>query len=229
MTEYTYDVVVVGAGNAALCAALAAREQGAKEAWFVDKSGHVTEGSSSNAWIVTRDGKVITRQVDHGILKGITRTVVLEQGGTGWEKIQSLFSAIRMWGGSIATAYSAQAVLGLVLVTTLVWLWRSPARFELKAAALVIASLLVTPALTSGAPRTSWDAKPCGRLGGTLIFSQADDAVSLEDQSARDDIVEELAVVADQQDGAGVFDEQVFEHDLVLAGNGHGVRLAIVI
>jgi len=56
----------------------AAREQGAKEAWFVDNSGHITEGSSSNAWIVTRDGKVVTRQVDHGILKGITRTVVLE-------------------------------------------------------------------------------------------------------------------------------------------------------
>jgi D-alanine transaminase len=56
----------------------AAKEQGAKEAWFVDKSGHITEGSSSNAWIVTRDGKVVTRQVDQGILKGITRTVVLE-------------------------------------------------------------------------------------------------------------------------------------------------------
>ncbi len=56
----------------------AAREQGAKEAWFVDNTGHITEGSSSNAWIVTRDGKVVTRQVDHGILKGITRTVVLE-------------------------------------------------------------------------------------------------------------------------------------------------------
>ena len=56
----------------------AAREQGAKEAWFVDASGHVTEGSSSNAWIVTRDDKVVTRQVDHGILRGITRTVVLE-------------------------------------------------------------------------------------------------------------------------------------------------------
>ena len=40
--------------------------------------GRVTEGSSSNAWIVTRDGKVVTRQADHGILKGITRTVVLE-------------------------------------------------------------------------------------------------------------------------------------------------------
>ena len=55
-----------------------AREQGAREAWFVDGEGRVTEGSSSNAWIVTRDGKVVTRQADHGILKGITRTVVLE-------------------------------------------------------------------------------------------------------------------------------------------------------
>jgi D-alanine transaminase len=56
----------------------AARDQGAREAWFVDQDGRVTEGSSSNAWIVTRDGKVVTRQADHGILKGITRTVVLE-------------------------------------------------------------------------------------------------------------------------------------------------------
>ena len=56
----------------------AAREQGAREAWFVDAKGFVTEGSSSNAWIVTRDGKVVTRQADHSILKGITRTVVLD-------------------------------------------------------------------------------------------------------------------------------------------------------
>lgn len=55
-----------------------AREQGAREAWFVDARGNVTEGSSSNAWIVTRNGKVVTRQADHGILKGITRTVVLD-------------------------------------------------------------------------------------------------------------------------------------------------------
>jgi D-alanine transaminase len=56
----------------------AAREQGAKEAWFVDAKGYVTEGSSSNAWIVTRDGAVVTRPADFGILRGITRTVVLE-------------------------------------------------------------------------------------------------------------------------------------------------------
>jgi D-alanine transaminase len=55
-----------------------AREHGAREAWFVDKQGFVTEGSSSNAWIVTRNGTVITRQVDNAILKGITRTVVLD-------------------------------------------------------------------------------------------------------------------------------------------------------
>jgi D-alanine transaminase len=56
----------------------AAREQGAREAWFVDNEGRVTEGSSSNAWIVTRDGKVVTRHADQAILRGITRTVVLD-------------------------------------------------------------------------------------------------------------------------------------------------------
>ena len=55
-----------------------AREQGAREAWFVDKDGYVTEGSSSNAWIVTRDNKVVTRPADHSILQGITRMVVLD-------------------------------------------------------------------------------------------------------------------------------------------------------
>ena len=56
----------------------AAREQGAREAWFVDGEGMVTEGSSSNAWIVTEDGTIVTRPAEHGILRGITRTVVLE-------------------------------------------------------------------------------------------------------------------------------------------------------
>jgi D-alanine transaminase len=55
-----------------------AREQGAREAWYVDGAGNVTEGASSNAWIVTRDGKVVTRQADRGILRGITRTVVID-------------------------------------------------------------------------------------------------------------------------------------------------------
>jgi D-alanine transaminase len=56
----------------------AAREEGAKEAWFVDEQGCVTEGASSNAWIVDRDGKLITRQVDKAILRGITRTTLID-------------------------------------------------------------------------------------------------------------------------------------------------------
>ncbi|MBY0380741.1 MAG: D-amino-acid transaminase [Xanthobacteraceae bacterium] len=55
-----------------------AKEQGAYEAWFVDSAGYVTEGSSSNAWIVTKDGKVVTRSAAVGILPGITRAVLIE-------------------------------------------------------------------------------------------------------------------------------------------------------
>ncbi len=56
----------------------AAIEQGARDAWFVDGDGNVTEGAATNAWIVTRAGTVVTRPADHGILRGITRTVLFE-------------------------------------------------------------------------------------------------------------------------------------------------------
>jgi D-alanine transaminase len=56
----------------------AAKEQGAREAWLVDERGFVTEGGSSNAWIVTDTGKVVTRPADHDILRGISRTVLLD-------------------------------------------------------------------------------------------------------------------------------------------------------
>jgi D-alanine transaminase len=56
----------------------AAIEQGARDAWFVSKDGMVTEASSANAWIVTAAGKLVTRHADHGILRGITRTVLFD-------------------------------------------------------------------------------------------------------------------------------------------------------
>ena len=56
----------------------AARAAGAKEAWFIDRDGKVTEGGSTNAWILTQDGVLVTRPAETGILRGITRTVVLE-------------------------------------------------------------------------------------------------------------------------------------------------------
>lgn len=55
-----------------------AREAGAFEAWFVDSDGYVTEGTSTNAWIVTAGGALATRPADHGILSGITRAVLLD-------------------------------------------------------------------------------------------------------------------------------------------------------
>ena len=55
-----------------------AREQGAREAWFVDSEGFVTEGSSSNAWIVTADGRWSRARPTHAILRGITRDVLID-------------------------------------------------------------------------------------------------------------------------------------------------------
>ncbi len=49
----------------------------AYEAWMVDSDGYVTEGSSSNAWIVTKDKELITRPANHDILSGITRKAVM--------------------------------------------------------------------------------------------------------------------------------------------------------
>lgn len=51
----------------------AAKEKGAAEAWFVDDLGLVTEGSSTNAWIVDSDGVLRTRDTNANILRGITR------------------------------------------------------------------------------------------------------------------------------------------------------------
>ena len=56
----------------------AAREAGAYEAWYVDVDGFVTEGSSSNAWIITHDGVLVTRAATDAILSGITRAVLID-------------------------------------------------------------------------------------------------------------------------------------------------------
>ncbi|KAB2917852.1 MAG: D-amino-acid transaminase [Hyphomicrobiaceae bacterium] len=56
----------------------AARKEGAREAWFVDPDGHVTEGASSNAWIVDKEGRLITRQADIAILRGVARTTLID-------------------------------------------------------------------------------------------------------------------------------------------------------
>src|SRR5690606_12595231 len=56
----------------------AAKEKGAFEAWFVDEGGLVTEGTSSNAWIVDAKGVLRTRELSFDILHGVTRGAVLK-------------------------------------------------------------------------------------------------------------------------------------------------------
>jgi len=55
-----------------------AREAGAYEAWQVDRDGQITEGTSTNAWIVTVDGTVVTRAADTAILNGVTRLAIFD-------------------------------------------------------------------------------------------------------------------------------------------------------
>ena len=79
----------------------AAIERGARDAWFVDKDGTVTEGASSNAWIVTQAGTIVTRPADDAILRGITRTVVLEA-------IKALGLALEERAFTLEEAYAAR-------------------------------------------------------------------------------------------------------------------------
>jgi hypothetical protein len=74
----------------------------------------------------------------------ITRVIVIEQGNTGWEKIESAFSAIRMWGGSVPLAYAVQSVVtGTAILTAAVVARRGS--MANRAAATLAAALLSTP------------------------------------------------------------------------------------
>jgi D-alanine transaminase len=52
-------------------------ERGAYEAWFVDQKGMITEGSSTNAWIVVEGKEIVTRPLGRDILAGITRQTLI--------------------------------------------------------------------------------------------------------------------------------------------------------
>ncbi len=54
-----------------------ALSEGAYESLMVDDAGHVTEGSSTNAWIMDGDGRLVTRPTSNAILGGITRLTLI--------------------------------------------------------------------------------------------------------------------------------------------------------
>ncbi|EHS50871.1 aminotransferase class IV [Rhizobium sp. PDO1-076] len=55
-----------------------AKEAGAQEAIYIDGRGMVTEGAATNVWIVDANGVLVTRPAEHGILRGITRTGLMD-------------------------------------------------------------------------------------------------------------------------------------------------------
>ena len=55
-----------------------ANEKNAYEGIFVDHEGYVTEGSSSNIWIINNDNEILTREIDGKILSGITRKTIAQ-------------------------------------------------------------------------------------------------------------------------------------------------------
>jgi alpha-1,2-mannosyltransferase len=74
-----------------------------------------------------------------------SRKLLLEQGDVGFEKLQSVFAAIRMWGGGVPVAYWAQGAASVAAIGGVAWLWRNSADRDLKAALLMIATLLASP------------------------------------------------------------------------------------
>jgi D-alanine transaminase len=96
----------------------AALERGARDAWFVDAHGRVTEASSANVWIVTSDGTLITRHADNAILRGITRTVLFDAiRAEGLTVEERAFTIEEAYGAREAFITSAsQIVLPVVCV-----------------------------------------------------------------------------------------------------------------
>ena len=74
-----------------------------------------------------------------------TRHVVLEQGGPGFAKMQSPFAAVRLLGGAIPLAYAVQGIVTAAVLAALAVVWCGAADQRLKAASLMVASLLTTP------------------------------------------------------------------------------------
>lgn len=60
-----------------ILAKTAARDAGAFEAWLIE-DGYVTEGSSTTAWIVDAEGRLVTRDLSNAVLPGVTRRVIMQ-------------------------------------------------------------------------------------------------------------------------------------------------------
>ncbi|SCA55171.1 D-amino acid aminotransferase [Candidatus Terasakiella magnetica] len=89
-----------------------ALDDGFDDAWMVDQEGFVTEGTSNNAWIVTKEGKLKTRKADHDILNGITRQCIIRLAkNKGMEISEEAFTIEEALNAKEAFVTSASACL----------------------------------------------------------------------------------------------------------------------
>ena len=89
-----------------------AGSSGCREAWLVDEAGMVTEGSSSNAYIIDGEGRIGNRPLGREILGGVTRSVVLELAReAGIEVVERPFSVAEAHGAREAFLTSTTSLV----------------------------------------------------------------------------------------------------------------------
>jgi len=87
-------------------------EKGVHEAWMLDDEGYITEGSASNAWILTKEGLLLTRKADNDILRGVTRTAISKICmDLKIEMVEQSFTPAQSYEASEAFMSSASAVI----------------------------------------------------------------------------------------------------------------------
>ena len=74
-----------------------------------------------------------------------SRKLLLEEGNVGFEKLQSAFAAIRLWGGGVTPGYMAQTAVSVLTVVTTAWVWHASRDHSIKAALLIAATALASP------------------------------------------------------------------------------------
>jgi hypothetical protein len=101
--------------------------------------------AASLAWIGI--GYALSPEAFTGFLHYLPETggAILKNGAAGWFKLQSVYAATRLVGGSDAIGWMLQGVGVLIAGGWTVATWRGPAPFARKAASLACAALLATP------------------------------------------------------------------------------------
>jgi hypothetical protein len=76
---------------------------------------------------------------------GVSRKLLLEDGEVGFEKLQSVFAAVRLLGGGIPLAYAVQGTISVAAIGATAWAWHSRLDHAQKSTILILATLLASP------------------------------------------------------------------------------------